>query len=630
MRIAIDALNIRAGGGLTHLRELLAAIPSTCRNVEVTVFVSSYAATKLPTFPWLSVVVPPRWAFGPLGFYLWRPWRLDTLLARLRPDVLFVPGGVYLGPYRPFVTMAQNLLPFDPLERAREGYGLQRVRLHVLEWLQARTFRRAGKVIYVSEFSKDVVEQRIGGGNGASEVVYHGINARFTASDLKSLQQKKRLAGPFRWLYVSNVDAYKNQTTVAKAVGRLILEGHDIIFDFVGPGKAGAVRQLQHEIAKADPSGQRVRYLGRLDYESIEKAYEAADGFVFASSCETFGMILLEAMAAGLPLAASKRSAIPEIVGDAGVFFDPESPTSISEAMRRIMTDLALRENLAKRARQRVAEFSWEKCAQETLVVLEAAAKQWSAKQSSGSKKSNMPILATKTGELTGTPARELFDSIATQWEEKYEEDGSMTHRRKRFCDVLDKHVPQKGRLLDFGCASGDLSSTFSKAGYRVSGVDQAPAMIERARTRFGPVGINFELLRPEEQQGVVLPFVDGEFNAIVASSVAEYLVPLSAYLREWHRVAAPGATLFVTVPNPLHPLRWLESTEISLSRLRGIASEKLSNRARYLSTSVNRFGSGQWRRLLAEFGWTWLGAEGWSHPLLLVIARKNPDQVRS
>jgi len=229
--------------------------------------------------------------------------------------------------------------------------------------------------------------------------------------------------------------------------------------------------------------------------------------------------------------------------------------------------------------------------------------------------------------ELTGVPARELFDSIATQWEDKYEDDGSMSHRRKRFCDVLKMYAPEKGRLLDFGCASGDLSSTFSKAGYRVSGVDQAPAMIERAAARFRSDGIDFKLLRPEEQ-GVILPFQTGEFSAVVASSVAEYLVPLSDYLQEWGRVAAPGAILLVTVPNPLNPLRWLESVEIILSCLVKTPPEKLSNRARYLRTSVNRFGPGRWRRLLAASGWTWVGTEGWFRPLLMVVAQKKSVQA--
>ena len=232
---------------------------------------------------------------------------------------------------------------------------------------------------------------------------------------------------------------------------------------------------------------------------------------------------------------------------------------------------------------------------------------------------------AAQSAQNNSRPARELFDSIATKWEDKYHEDGSMHHRRERFRTVLHQYVPQKGRLLDFGCASGDLSSTFSQAGYQVSGLDQAPAMIERARKRFGGAGIDFKLLKPEEQQGLLLPFPDGEFSAIVASSVAEYLVPISSYLREWHRVAAPGATLLVTVPNPQHPLRWLESLEIFFARFSGSSAAKQSDRARYLQTSVNRSGAATWRKLLADSGWTWVGAKGWSHPLLMVIARKNP-----
>jgi len=78
-------------------------------------------------------------------------------------------------------------------------------------------------------------------------------------------------------------------------------------------------------------------------------------------------------------------------------------------------------------------------------------------------------------------------------------------------------------------------------------------------------------------------------------------------------------------VPNPMHPLRWLESGELLMAEFSLNPFGKQSDRARYLQTSVNRAGAGAWRKILAESGWTWLHAEGWSHPLLLIVARKEP-----
>jgi glycosyltransferase involved in cell wall biosynthesis len=375
MRIAIDALNIRAGGGLVHLREFLAAVPGIGRDVEVTVFANRRTAAALPAWPGLSVVVPPGpLGLGPWGFCFWRPFQMEAHLKRLKPDVFFVPGGGYLGPFRPFVAMAQNLLPFEPRERARVGHGLVRVRLHLLEWLQSCSFRRAASTIFLSEASKRIIETRIGRVGAPSAVVYHGVNPRFGAMEGNPAVERNGAAGPFRWLYVSNVDAYKHQVTVAQAAGLLLREGQEFTLNFVGTGKPGAIRALRRAIAIADPAGQRLCYQGGLDYDSMARAYASADAFVFASSCETFGMIVVEAMAAGLPVAASGVSAIPEITGDSGIHFDPESAASIAGAMRRLMSDGALRRELSARARRRAAGFSWAKCARETMAVLEAAA----------------------------------------------------------------------------------------------------------------------------------------------------------------------------------------------------------------------------------------------------------------
>jgi glycosyltransferase involved in cell wall biosynthesis len=82
--------------------------------------------------------------------------------------------------------------------------------------------------------------------------------------------------------------------------------------------------------------------------------------------------VLLEGMAAGLPIACSKRGPMPEVLGDAGVFFDPERPGEIAGALRCLAEDAALRERLAAAASERARHFSWVRCAEETLAFIAA------------------------------------------------------------------------------------------------------------------------------------------------------------------------------------------------------------------------------------------------------------------
>ena len=91
-----------------------------------------------------------------------------------------------------------------------------------------------------------------------------------------------------------------------------------------------------------------------------------ADLFVFASSCETFGIALLEAMAVGIPIACSSRSSLPETLKDAGEYFDPYDSQSIGLAIRQLTDDPSRRTQLAKRAKELAASYSWSRCARET------------------------------------------------------------------------------------------------------------------------------------------------------------------------------------------------------------------------------------------------------------------------
>ena len=118
-------------------------------------------------------------------------------------------------------------------------------------------------------------------------------------------------------------------------------------------------------------------FQGHLDYlraPQLATVYERAQVFVFPSLYEGFGFPLLEAMARGVPSIAARSSSLPEIGGDAALYFEPGDPRSLAAQISRVLNDGALREDLATRGRARAAEFRWERAAAETLAVLRRAA----------------------------------------------------------------------------------------------------------------------------------------------------------------------------------------------------------------------------------------------------------------
>jgi len=467
-----------------------------------------------------------------------------------------------------------------------------------------------------------------------------GLQTAPTAEETKQFRGRLGLGDPIPLVvFVGRISRKKNIHLLIEAMNTVLATVPDARLVICGNrGMEPDYTVILDELIVQHQLGPVVHWAGFLDEAGKRGALGSARVFAHPSESEGMALAILEAMSFGVPAVVTPGCYMQRATAAGALKEVAPEPRAIGSAIADLIRNEIQHAQMSRTAAAYVrSEHSWKVLAErldgiyrdqpEASVIF----KNNSVDPTAGSvgKKAFMTNDPAQPAGTAGRPARELFDSIATTWEDKYHEDGSMNHRRQRFCSVLHQYAPPKGRLLDFGCASGDLSATFSHAGYRVSGVDQAPAMIERARIRFAPVGIEFKLLKPEEQQGIVLPFADEEFSAVVASSVAEYLVPISTYLQEWNRVAKPGATLLVTVPNPLHPLRWLESIEIFFSRFSRTPAAKQSDRIRYLMTSVNRAGSGTWRKLLADAGWTWVDAEGWFHPLLLVVAQKYPGKSR-
>lgn len=371
LHLAIDASNIRQGGGVTHLSQLLSAADPAAAGIErVTVWAARSTAVALPVRPWLEVRSPawlearmPRRMFG-------QQFQLAGALKQAGCDVLFSPGGTLpLWCPIPTVTMSQNMLPFEPAEALRFGrWSGMRLKMWMLRRTQGRSFRRANGVIFLTRFAQQAVCRFLGGVKGRTTLIPHGIENRFI--QLPRLQQgvdRYSFEEPFRFLYVSILMPYKHQMEVALAMSLLRGEGVPVAMRFVGADWGGCGRELRQLLQRLDPEEEYLHWTGSVPFDQLASVYREADAFVFASSCENLPNILIEAMASGLPIASSNRGPMPEVLDEAGVYFDPEVPESIVEALRELIHNVKLRTKFAASAWQKGQGYSWVHCAHETL-----------------------------------------------------------------------------------------------------------------------------------------------------------------------------------------------------------------------------------------------------------------------
>jgi glycosyltransferase involved in cell wall biosynthesis len=127
------------------------------------------------------------------------------------------------------------------------------------------------------------------------------------------------------------------------------------------------------ELAQELGVGEALCLPGWVDAPDLEGLYRMASCFVFPSRREGFGMPILEAMARGVPVACSNASAVPEVAGDAALYFTPEHPDEIAQAIESLLGDAKLAAELVERGRQRQRLFTWSRAAEQTLAIYEHA-----------------------------------------------------------------------------------------------------------------------------------------------------------------------------------------------------------------------------------------------------------------
>ena len=226
---------------------------------------------------------------------------------------------------------------------------------------KAAAVARADHVICISRQTQQDLVELTGVDPSKTSVVYLG----FTLTDVQAESCEAIFGRPYL-LYVGHRGGYKNFEGLlrAVAVSPELRTGYRIVC-FGGGGLTNREKKL---VTKLGFANEDVRHVSGSD-GVLAGLYQHAKAFVYPSLYEGFGMPPLEAMSFDCPVVCSGVSSIPEVVGDAGAYFDPTSVNDMRYTIERLVTDKSLREHLIIAGRDRIKAFSWERCALETLDV---------------------------------------------------------------------------------------------------------------------------------------------------------------------------------------------------------------------------------------------------------------------
>ncbi len=364
LTIGINASRAKSGGALAHLKGILLNCKATQLGIsEVHVFSHDSLYEQLPNFPWLKKHRFKQSSSSLFSQLLWEYFLLPKLLKYHKCQILFNLDAGSICPFKPAVTMSRDMLSYEAGEMERFGMSKARLRLIILKYIQNVSFKRSQGVIFLTEYASKEIQKSCGPLKNI-RVIPHGISENFRIK--KPPRKDKETQSAFELIYVSNIDYYKHQWNVVAAVEILNSTELNLNLTLVGDLEGPAFKELQKQILKSDPNGNFVNLIPFLPHDNLPQYLSKADIFVFASSCENMPNTLIEGMAAGLPIACSDRGPMPEVLGSAGVYFNPVSIESIVKALEELMSSQAKREKLAQEAESASQRFSWGVCSNQT------------------------------------------------------------------------------------------------------------------------------------------------------------------------------------------------------------------------------------------------------------------------
>ncbi|HEX7940798.1 MAG TPA: glycosyltransferase family 1 protein [Gemmatimonadaceae bacterium] len=224
--------------------------------------------------------------------------------------------------------------------------------------------RTADALLCDSEFTAREFARLVGIGRAAPTTVHLGVDDRWFAVK----QRERPHPRPF-FLFIGNVKPNKNLRVLLRAFARILTQvPHDLVVvgrhEGLTTGDPDAVRD-------AASLGTRVRSTGLVSAEHLEQYVAFADALVMPSLYEGFGLPPLEAMAAGCPAVVSRAASLPEVCGDAALYFDAADASELADCLLRLASDASLRQRHCALGRRRAELFRWETCTTKTLAVLD-------------------------------------------------------------------------------------------------------------------------------------------------------------------------------------------------------------------------------------------------------------------
>jgi glycosyltransferase involved in cell wall biosynthesis len=371
LHIAIDAHSVGAqlGGNESYATNLIEALAEIDQTNRYTIYVTKKAALDRFLRRWPNFEVKLTLPHTPLVRI---PLTLSRELRRHPVDLLHVQYTAPPFTPCPVVTTIHDLA-FEHLPETFKRRSWMQLRLTV-----RRTARRAARIITVSEYSRQDIIRTYGIAPERITVTPEAASARFSPitneTELSRIRERYGIQSDYI-LSLSSIQPRKNLVRLIEAYSCLRRMRPEVkLPKLVLAGKRGWLESETFRAAKHSEFSSDILFTGYVADAALPALYSGAICFIYPSYFEGFGLPVVEAMQCGVPVITGNRTSLPEVVGKAGLLFDPFDNSKLVEAMTRILDSPDLRADLREQGLKRAAGFTWQTTARLTLQTYQLAA----------------------------------------------------------------------------------------------------------------------------------------------------------------------------------------------------------------------------------------------------------------
>ncbi len=368
MRIAIiaDALDFQYAGIRIYTRELIRALGKVAGDRHEILIVRAFEGKEFENVR--ELVLP---VLQIPGYQVYRlNVQIPLALRKLRPDVVIEPR--HVGPFNLPRKVLRATVIHDLTWKLFPEYHIwlsQRLQRAIVPW----ALRKTDLIIANSKHTEQDIRRHYPFTAQKTRTIYPGRESLFTPTKEPGLLEQYHIGQPY-FLYLGTLEPRKNLVRLVEAYN-LFRSWSSYAHQLVLVGKLGWKAQELLEAIDNSPYRKDIIQTGFVTAAHLPVLYTMAEAFVYPSLYEGFGFPVLEAFCCQTPVLCSDRSSLPEVAGDAALFFDPLKPASIAARLLEIVQSPHLQAELVARGSKRALCFSWEIAARQLLQELETIQK---------------------------------------------------------------------------------------------------------------------------------------------------------------------------------------------------------------------------------------------------------------